>query len=472
MKPSVGSATVSGMTPRTSSFPWFFFWKITRLQIGITALSFVALAMWDFNVALQVLPFLIASGLVFITCFAWLSRPLRNVLERVATIVHADLPYEQQLDLFYQRNEWAQIDAALSDAAKKQAVHLHTIQAENRKFTTLLGSISNEILAIDQHKNVLFYNPRFARHFLAGKEKLQEGGKLWSILEIPEAVTLFETVLQDPRPQKLKGFPVSVQNEIRFYNLTVTPLPDASGNVSGAVGVFTDVSETKKTEQMRVDFVANVSHEIRSPLTSIKGFTQMLKAGQGKIPEEFHPFLEKILHNTERMIALFNDLLNLSVIESRDRIQLELTPLGDILDLAEAAVQSTDPLKQFKVHRDLRSSQILVDPKLFEHVLINLLENARKYSGGSVAEVTVSGQEVAGRFELRVSDKGPGIPKEHLGRIFERFYRVDTSRERGTGGTGLGLAIVKHIVGKHQGSIHAESDGQTGTTFVISLPLN
>lgn len=457
------------MTPSTSSFPWFFFWKIARLQAGVTAALFLGLAVWDFEIALSVLPFILVASLVFMACFGVLSRPLRTILERVAAIVHADLPYDQQLNLFYQRNEWAQIDAALNDAARKQLTQLQTIQAENRKFTTLLASISNEILAVDRHTNVLFYNPRFSRNFLSGKEKLQEGGKLWSVLEVPEAVALFENVLRDPQPQKLKGFPLSVQNEVRYYNLTVTPLPDANGTVNGAVGVFTDVTDAKKTEQMRVDFVANVSHEIRSPLTSIKGFTQILKAGQAQVPAELHPFLDKILHNTERMIALFNDLLNLSVIESRDRMSPEEVQLADILDQVEDTVATLFPGKSFELKRDLQRPTAFVDAKLFEHVLINLMENACKYAGENPV-VTVGSRLLGQDLEITLSDNGPGIAKEHLGRIFERFYRVDSSRERGTGGTGLGLAIVKHIIVKHHGTIRAESDGQHGTTFIITLP--
>lgn len=470
LKPSEESDTVSKMTPTTSSFPWFFFWKIARLEVCVMAGLFIAIAIWNFQVALQVLPFLAITCVVFLTIFAWLSRPLRTVLERVAHIVHADLPYGQQLDLFYQRNEWAQIDAALNDATKKQQAQLRTIQAENRKFTTLLASITNEILAVDHHSNVLFYNPRFTKNYLAGKEKLQEGGKLWSVLEIPEAVALFETVLKDPTPQKLKGFPVEMQGETRFYNLTVSPLPDAQGQQHGAVGVFVDVTDTKKTEQMRVDFVANVSHEIRSPLTSIKGFTQMLKAQQSKFPAEFHPFLDKILHNTERMIALFNDLLNLSVIESKDRVVLDQINFSEVLDQVESAIVALYPNKKFQMLRQVSVTSFPADAKLFEQVLINLIENACKYGGDSPV-VTVSAEPKADVLEIRLADNGPGIGKEHLGRIFERFYRVDSSRERGTGGTGLGLAIVKHIVVKHQGTIHAESDGRSGTTFVINLPL-
>lgn len=469
MKPFVGSATVSRMIPRKSSFPWFFFWKVARLQIWVIGIIFGLMCIWNYEVAIAILPFLFLATAIFLICFIVISKPLRNILERVATIVHADLPYEQQLSLFYQRNEWAQIDAALGDAAKKQQDQLQTIQAENNKFTTLLASISNEILAIDKHSNVLFYNPRFARNFLFGKEKLQEGGKLWSVLEIPEVNELFATVLSEPKPQKLKGFPVFIQGIQRFYNLTVTPLPDGDGNINGAVGVFTDVTDSKKTEQMRVDFVANVSHEIRSPLTSIKGFTQMLKAGQARIPEDFHPFLERILHNTERMIALFNDLLNLSVIESGDKINREEIQLSQLLDHVEAAVKTLLHNKQLLVRRDLKHPSIFADSKLIEQVLINLVENAGKYTQTEPV-VTIASQKIDNIVEIRITDNGPGIGKEHLERIFERFYRVDSSRERGSGGTGLGLAIVKHIVVRHHGTIRAESDGSHGTTFIIELP--
>lgn len=469
MKPSVVSATVSGMIPRKSSFPWFFFWKVARLQVWVIAILFGLMCIWNYDVAINVLPFLFLGSILFLFSFIVISKPLRNILERVATIVHADLPYEQQLNLFYQRNEWAQIDAALRDAAKKQQEQLHTIQAENNKFTTLLASISNEILAIDKHSNVLFYNPRFSRNFLHGKEKLQEGGKLWSVLEISEANDLFLKVLKEAKPLKLKSFPVLSQGDQRFYNLTVSPLPDGEGNTNGAVGVFYDVTDSKKTEQMRVDFVANVSHEIRSPLTSIKGFTQMLKAGQARMPEDFHPFLDRILHNTERMIALFNDLLNLSVIESGDKIKREDIDLAQMLDHVEAAVKTLHLNKPLYVKRNIQHSSIYADSKLFEQVLINLVENACKYSQENPV-VTITSNKRGNIIEIMISDNGPGIGKEHLGRIFERFYRVDSSRERGSGGTGLGLAIVKHIVVKHHGTIRAESDGINGTTFTIELP--
>lgn len=457
------------MTPSSSSFPWFFFWKVARLLAVILAGTLALMGFWDGDLAMRCLPFFAGSYLTFMFAFGILSRPLRLVLERVARIIQADLPYGQQLSLFYQKNEWAQIDAALVDATKKQQGHLQTIREENSKFTSLLESISNEILAVDRQSNVLFYNPRFARTFLHGKEKLQQGGKLWSVLEHPEAVKAFEDALQGPRLLKLKGFPVMFGSEARFYNLSLSPLASVDEKGTGVVGVFTDVTDAKLAEQMRVDFVANVSHEIRTPLTSVKGFSQMLAKNQERLPEDLRGILDKILHNSERMIALFNDLLNLSAIEAKDRVQVTRVDVDELMDHVESTVASVHKDKALELTREFQEKEIEVDPKLFEQVLINLVENACKY-GGAKPQVKVQVARAKHQVEVRVSDQGPGIPKEHLGRIFERFYRVDSSRERGTGGTGLGLAIVKHIVAKHQGTIRAESDGVRGTTFIIELP--
>ncbi len=457
------------MTPNSGSFPWLFFWKIARLQAAVSAVALAVLAARDPAAAHTALPYFLLATALFLGGFALASRPLRRVLERVRSIVSVELPHQQQLSLFYQKDEWAPIAAALEDTDRKLQAQLRLVREENRKFTTLLSSISNEILAVDPQMNVLFHNQRFSRTFLAGREKLQEGGKIWSMLEVPEALELFRQVLGAPQTRKVKGFPVLVAGETRFYNLTVSPLPDGTGGHNGAVGVFADVTEAKLTEQMRVDFVANVSHEIRTPLTSVKGYAQALQGRKASIPEEMHGFLGKIVANTERMIALVNDLLRLSVIESQDRISPEEVSLGELLDHAEDGVRTLHPGRPFTLVRELEVGRLEVDPKLFERVLVNLVENAAKYGGDSPV-VTVSSRPLAGGTELRVMDNGPGIAKEHLGRIFERFYRVDPSRVRDTGGTGLGLAIVKHIVAKHHGSIRAESDGARGTAFIIELP--
>lgn len=449
-------------------FPWYFFWKINRLNVGVGL--FVGAGLWfiDAGLALRAVPVLVAGQLLSAFFLYRATKPLGRVLDRVARIVAKDLEHKQKLELFYRRDEWSSIEAALAEADGRLDAQFRTIQAENRKFTTLLESINKEILAIDVHSNVLFYNARFERNFIQRRDKLQSGGKLWSVLDIKDARDVFTQALRDEKMQKLKGFAVTVAGQLRYYNLTVNPLPGESTSVGGVVGVFTDVTESRLAEQMRSDFIANVSHEIRTPLTSIKGFTQILSSKKAQLPEELHDFLDRIRHNTERMIALFNDLLQLSVIESKDRMQVEPSSLAEILAHVEATMRTLYHQKPLVLERSLAVDHVLVDPKMFEQVLTNLVDNACKY-GGDAPRVTVTSEQVEDRIRIKVSDEGPGIAREHLPRLFERFYRVDSSRDRGTGGTGLGLAIVKHIVSKHKGTITADSDGAHGTCFTIEL---
>jgi two-component system phosphate regulon sensor histidine kinase PhoR len=450
-------------------YPWYFFWRFTRLNFVLFLLIYAALVLFvpGHSNAFSVL---IGSGF-FLSCFTFylITRPIKRLLGRVESIIGHDLPFREQLKLFYVKDEWAHIEAALKDADTKLRMQLKTIQDENRKFTTLLGSISNEILAVDANQNVLFFNPRFEASFLADKEKLQTGGKLWSVLDVAEARDVFETVLSTKVPQKLRGFKVKTQNEIRYYSIAVSPIFGENALIKGAVGVFSDITEVKLTEQMRADFVANVSHEIRTPLTSIKGFSQVLKSQQSKLPVELHDFIDRILHNTERMIALFNDLLNLSVIESKNQVEITRMDLDRMIEQIHASSRGIFPSKTVHLSCKLEIPEIQADEKLFYQLLNNLFENALKY-GPEKIEITLTSQQVDKKVLITFSDNGPGIPREHLSRIFERFYRVDHSRDRETGGTGLGLAIAKHIIMKHQGEIEAVSDGVKGTSFRITLP--
>ena len=209
---------------------------------------------------------------------------------------------------------------------------------------------------MDANQNVLFFNPRFESSFLADKEKLQTGGKLWSVLDVAEARDVFETVLNTKVPKKLRGFKVKTQNDIRYYSIAVSPIFGENALIKGAVGVFSDITEAKLTEQMRADFVANVSHEIRTPLTSIKGFSQVLKSQQSKLPVELHDFIDRILHNTERMIALFNDLLNLSVIESKNQVEITDVDLHRMIEQIQASSRGIFPTKTVNLTCKLEST--------------------------------------------------------------------------------------------------------------------
>lgn len=417
---------------------------------------------------LRIVPFAIVSYLVFIYLFFRSTKPLGIILSKVEKFKD-DIPFNKSLQLLYQRDEWGAIEEALNKADIRLQNQILEVQQENEKNTAILESINDDIIAIDKYESILFHNTKFGKDFIRNREGQEIRKKIWHIFN-DDVLNAFRSVLKNGEPRSIKAttFPDS-RNPERIYNLTITPLFSSPGVISGALGVFHDVTEFKMAEQMRVDFVANVSHEIRTPLTSIKGFTQILQTQAGKVDSSLHPFLEKIVANTERMISLFNDLLNLSVIESRNDLRTEDCSLPDIVDAVEGNIIASYPDKKISFNSELRLDQVKGDYRLIEQVILNLCDNACKYSDDSVAITVLSYQE-NNKSYIKIKDNGPGIAKEHLPRIFERFYRVDASRES-LRGTGLGLSIVKQIVSKHKGRIWAESEGHgMGTAFVIELP--
>jgi two-component system phosphate regulon sensor histidine kinase PhoR len=232
-----------------------------------------------------------------------------------------------------------------------------------------------------------------------------------------------------------------------------------------------DVTEAKRAEAMRRDFVANASHELRTPVSAIRGAAETLLAGALQDPEAAARFVDMIARHAERLARLTEDLLDLSRIESGQwemRLErVELAPLAQsVLDLhADRAAE-----KQLKLVRDVPAEAAAVaDARALEQVLVNLVDNAVKYTppGGAV---TVRAHAEPGRALIEVVDTGPGIERHHLARLFERFYRADPGRSRDQGGTGLGLAIVKHLAQAQKGDVGVES-GSGGTRFWVSLPL-
>lgn len=418
---------------------------------------------------LRIVPFAIVSYLVFIFLFYRSTKPLGIILSKVEKFKD-DIPFKKSIELLYQKDEWGSIEEALNKADLRLQHQILEVKMENEKNTAILESINDDIIAVDRYETVLFYNSKFKNDFMRSREGQEINRKIWHIFS-DEVLATFKRVLSTGEPSSLKAmnFPES-NNPNRFFDLTVTPLKSSTGDVNGALGVFHDVTDFKLTEQMRVDFVANVSHEIRTPLTSIKGFTQILQSQSSKVDQTLHPFLDKIVGNTERMISLFNDLLNLSVIESRNTLKSEEFSLRDIVDGVEGNIIASYPDKKVSFENDLQHEMFKGDFRLIEQVILNLSDNACKYAGDRV-HIKISSLSKDGKGQIAIQDDGPGISKEHLPRIFERFYRVDASRES-LRGTGLGLAIVKQIISKHKGRIWAESEGLgSGTRFVIELPL-
>jgi two-component system phosphate regulon sensor histidine kinase PhoR len=260
----------------------------------------------------------------------------------------------------------------------------------------------------------------------------------------------------------------------RFLQARGTMLRDASGARAGAVIVLNDVSRIKKLEQLRKEFVADVSHELKTPITSIQGYVETLMDGAMNDREEAGRFLAIVARHADRLNTIIEDLLLLSRLDQAPeaaKLEKDESSVAAVLATAVEACAMKSREKGISVLTDCPADlTALVNAQLLAQAVTNLLDNAVKYSE-SGASVTVSALREGGDFVVSVRDRGCGIPAELLPRIGERFFRVDKARSRGQGGTGLGLAIVKHIAEAHGGSLAVSSQVGKGSTFSIRLPL-
>ena len=251
-----------------------------------------------------------------------------------------------------------------------------------------------------------------------------------------------------------------------------TPLRDADEKHIGTLIVINDITRIRRLENIRRDFVANVTHEIKTPLTSIKGFVETLRDGSVNKPEESERFWGIVLKHVDRLEAIIEDLLSLSRIEREeelDRIKIEDSRIKDVMKSALQICQPKADEKNVQVELICDPEMVVrMDPQRIEEAAVNLLDNAIKYSDAKStiqAAVLPEQNEIIIRFE----DQGIGIAQEHLPRLFERFYRVDKARSRHLGGTGLGLAIVKHIAQAHGGYVTVESMPGKGSKLEIHM---
>ena len=257
---------------------------------------------------------------------------------------------------------------------------------------------------------------------------------------------------------------------VRPRRLSVQAIP-LVGESGGILLVVIDVTEMRRLETLRRDFVANVSHELKTPVTAIRSAAETLQDGALKDPAHAVSFVSMIERNAARLQDLVEDLLQLSRIESRAlQLRLEPIPLSQVAQSVSQLFADRAAKKQIALVLDIEPGlQALADLRAIEQVLSNLIDNAVKYCPSQTA-INISAASAGVTVNLRVSDEGAGIEAKHLPRLFERFYRVDAGRAREVGGTGLGLSIVKHLVEAMDGVVTVESELGEGTTFCVSLP--
>lgn len=359
--------------------------------------------------------------------------------------------------------------SVIEDTLQKRDVHQQLIQSEyeieNLKYKILLDSLHDPVCIFGREQVILYSNQAFDILF-----NIPDLTKRNSLLEVTRNHDFNDFIIKSiasNEMQKLKEFSFNpIQDSFKkYFEISVFPLK----NIQNYLCIMHDVTERKQADQMREDFVANFSHEVRTPLTILNGQTQTLKAALNKHPDfekQFSSHFDKIENNSRRLLNLFNDMLTLSSVEKKKNLQKEEVNIIPLLEGLVDELTFNYPHKNIKFSFDLKANFFFVDYNLFEQVMINLIDNAFKYLS-AMGNVSIRTYKEGSYHVLEISDDGMGIPVDQQHRIFERFFRVDASRSSEIAGTGLGLAIVKHIIQKHDGKIKVSGEFTKGTTFTL-----
>ncbi len=359
--------------------------------------------------------------------------------------------------------------AALNHMAAELQRRIQIAESQQREMETMLESLSEGVIAIDSAERLLFGNRR-ASEILGAR--LRRGMDLRETVRSVELQNILVQALHEGTAADA-GVSITDGRSQRFIRGRAAPLTDPVGGIRGAVMVLNDLTEMNRLLTLRREFVANVTHELQTPLTTIRGFLEALTDPQPPTPQEQQKFLHIALRQTRRLQRLVEDLMELARLDQSSEpsvLRLVDTTTGAIVSEALEACGALAAERSVRIEAKGPSDLSLrADADLVVRALMNLLDNAIKYSPAR-STVELECREENGHIVWSVTDHGPGIEAVHLPRLFERFYRVDKSRSRQEGGTGLGLAIVKHIVLAHGGTVGVESEVGKGSRFWFRLP--
>jgi two-component system phosphate regulon sensor histidine kinase PhoR len=351
------------------------------------------------------------------------------------------------------------------------------LSGERNRSSAILRSMVEGVAVVDPQERMVFCNRAFSEIFSVDPAS-GEGHALIEVVRNSELLSLIRKALRGE--EGLQSEIAMGIAQIQYFSVSATPVraiepgPNGGvGKITGAVVVLHDVTELRRLERVRQDFVANVSHEFKTPLTAIQGFSETLLAGAIDDPQNRERFLGIILEHSRRLARLTDDLLKLSQMDA-DRLELEIrrVSVAELIESCLETAQHRAAEKDIRVYvsHSKEPPDIAGDRRRLAEVLQNLLDNATQYTlpGG---RITVSAEARDVHVVFTVSDTGIGIPKADQSRIFERFYRVDAARSREAGGPGLGLAIAKHLVEVHGGRIWVDSEIGQGSQFNFSVPI-
>lgn len=366
-------------------------------------------------------------------------------------------------------SETEMLSASINILARNLQEMVKTREIQQDRLTTLIENMGTGLILVDSRGYINLINRTYKETFNVKAEDYLNH-LYYEAIKRKQVSNLIEEIFMTEQKVR-REMVLSLDIERRYFDVYGVPIIGTNDEWKGILLVFHDITEMKKLEQMRKDFVANVSHELKTPITSIKGFSETLLDGAMNDKDTLEAFLRIILTESDRLQNLINDLLDLSKIEKQGNIlSLQdcdiVSLLEDILPIFERKAQE----KGIEVSFEKNSEEAHVEGDVYrlKQVFINLITNAIAYTPNG-GKITISFQEESDSISVKIKDTGIGIEKAEIPRIFERFYRVDKARSRNSGGTGLGLAIVKHIVEAHHGQISVESEQGKGTAFIIKL---
>jgi two-component system, OmpR family, phosphate regulon sensor histidine kinase PhoR len=409
----------------------------------------------------------LAAGISFLVSRR-LSLPLEKMTQGAQLFAKGELSHRLYIP---KTQEMASLAVAMNEMANQLDERIKSVIRHRNELEAVLSSMKEGVIALDLDDRIIKINQVAAAMFYKDPWEIENRS-------IQEAIR--NTELQKFTKNALKNNEglecdiVIYQDKERILNVHSTTLLNSKEKRIGILVVLNDVTRLRHLENMRQDFVANVSHEIKTPLTAIQGFVETLLQDSSRNPETTHRFLSIIDRHVHRLVAMIDDLLNLSRIEGNNKqkeILMVQTVLDDVIQNAVQIMEAKAEEKKIRIEFQYENSlSAEMDASLLEQAVVNLLDNAIKYSTiGSTIEIHAA--ERNGEILISIRDHGIGIDDEHIPRLFERFYRVDKARSRKLGGTGLGLAIVKHIMQAHNGKVTVESKPGKGSTFTLHIPI-
>jgi two-component system phosphate regulon sensor histidine kinase PhoR len=359
--------------------------------------------------------------------------------------------------------ELANLTMSINEMAKRLKNQFLDLTVEKEKFNSLLQNLKEGVFAIDAKKKFLFLNRNIPPNIISENSQFKE---IKLAVKNKELLSFIESKLK----KGIEGR-TEFQEGNHFYNARIYPIK-SNDVIHLHIGVLLDITEDRQNQMIREQFFQNASHELKTPITSIKGYAETLeyklKLEQGSNEKKF---LDAILRNTDRLVRIVEDMLTISRLENHQTI-IQARPFN-LYDLVKNVTDSVGVILSSK-NQNLKieiepSLKMNADMVLIEHVLVNLISNASAYSPDN-SEIRIRAEELEDKFRLQIIDQGIGVSIEDSERIFERFFRVDMNRSRKEGGTGLGLSIVKHIARLHSGEVNVMPNKGRGSIFTFEFP--